>query len=118
MIMDESRLTYLLMNFSRRKIKVSGTYSGSTVRLLSNFTSCIDLSDFNQCCGQPMFLFNYKPVIHGPTNDDRPEIITEFINCNYMETKGLKEFCEKESLFRTWHLPLQRWQGRKKILKT
>ena len=65
-----------------------------------------------------MFLFDYKPVIHGPTNDDRPEIITEFINGNYMETKGLKEFCEKESLFRTWHLPLQRWQGSKKILKT
>ena len=80
--------------------------------------SVIDVSDFNQCCGQPMFLFDYKPVIHGPTNDDRPEIITEFINGNYMETKGLKEFCEKESSFRTRHLPLRRWQGRKKILKT
>ena len=64
-----------------------------------------------------MFLFDYKPVIHGPTNDDRPEIITEFINGNYMETKGLKEFCEKESLFRTWHLPLQ-IKGKKHFLKT
>ena len=89
---------------------------GPGVRLKAN--ERIDVSDFNQCCGQPMFLFDYKPLIHGPTNDDRPEIITEFINGNYMETKGLKEFCEKESLFRTRHLPLQRWQGRKKILKT
>ena len=86
--------------------------------MVAETLNTIDVSDFNQCCGQPMFLFDYKPVIHGPTNDDRPEIITEFINCNYMETKGLKEFCKKESLFRTWHLPLQWWQGRKKILKT
>ena len=91
---------------------------GSRNLIILLFSMSIDVSDFNRCCVQPMFLFDYKPVINGPTNDDRPEIITEFINCNYMETKGLKEFCEKESLFRTWHLPLQRWQGSKKILKT
>ena len=81
-------------------------------------TFSIDVFDLNQCCGQTMFWFDYKPVIHRLTNDGIPEIITEFINSNYMETKGLNEFCEKESLFRTWHLPLQRWQGRKKFLKT
>ena len=75
------------------------------------------MSDFNQCCGQPMFWINYKPVIQGPTNDDWPEIITEFMKCNYMEPRGLREFCENESLFRSWHLPLCKWQGWKTIFE-